>query len=341
MSRFLVITVDTEADWVDRQNRITSIQGLRFLQEICDRYGMIPSYLVTYEMATREEAIRVIKEYLDQGKCEVGHHMHIWSTPPFEDCNAYGVDEKWIEGIQSEIPDHAFSEKMRSLHHAIEKNYGVRPVSHRAGRWGIDKRTLLWLAKSNYLVDSSICPRMLWTEIKGIREDIKTAPYFAPNAPYYPDCEDITREATTKERMINVLEVPVTGINGDFLSKMNLKGRRRLRATLYRFGYAGTENMSFRPSIDLPMNVFQKLTHTVFQSDLPVINLMFHSSELTVGTSPYSRDEDLLKRLKRRIKFVLRTAEEYGIKGITLSEVPKYLADQQKDKYLSPTILSG
>ena len=32
------------------------------------------------------------------------------------------------------------------------------PTSHRAGRWGIDQRTIDWLIERNFLVDTTIVP---------------------------------------------------------------------------------------------------------------------------------------------------------------------------------------
>ncbi len=273
-------------------------------------------------MATRDEATRVIKQYLDHEKCEVGHHLHIWSTPPFKNANSCGVDEKWIGSIQSELADDIFNKKMKSLHDAIEINYGVKPTSHRAGRWGIDKRTLLWLERNNYLVDSSVCPYISWTHLKGRNEYVKIDTYYAPNTPYYRDSENLIRKATKEKNSIKVLEVPVTDFKGDFLSNINHKEVDTLRLILNKLWYNGVGNMSFRPlHRKVPLKVFRRLTRTIFQKDISVLNFMFHSSELTLGTSPPSNNKELLETVRRKIEFVLKTAKEYGIKGITLSEV--------------------
>lgn len=323
--KFLVITVDTESDWFDMaKNKITSVAGLPFLQDLCAQCEMIPTYLVTYEMASREESIRVIKKYLDLGLCEVGHHLHIWSTPPFENCNSYGVDEKWIGGIQSEISDDIFEKKMKSLHNAIEKNFNIKPTSHRAGRWAIDKRTLIWLEKNEYLVDTSICPYQSWIDTKGVNDYIKTDTFCVPNTPYFPDYKDITKKAQKKENTVNIVEVPVTGIKGDIFTKIKLRGINMLRLILNELGYSGIRNMSFRPSYKEPLKVFEKITHEIFQSDIPLINFMFHSSELTLGTSPYSINQNRLDLVKKKIIFALKTAKEYELKGIALSKTAAY-----------------
>ncbi|MGD9140300.1 MAG: hypothetical protein PVJ42_02045 [bacterium] len=320
--RYLAITVDTEADWArPEENRIESVEGIPYLQDVCAEYGMIPTYLVTYEMAVKEEAVSVIKPYSDRGLCEIGHHLHIWTTPPFEDCNSHGVDERWIYGIQSEIPDQVFEQKMGSLHDAIRTNYGIRPRSHRAGRWAIDTRTMVWLERHGYAVDSSVCPYISWSKVKGINQFISTDTFASPNHPYYPDSEDIARATKGGNRAMKILEVPVTGVKGDILSRFSFRGISRLRSVLHRFGYRGTGNMSFRPSSDIPPKVFEDIVHKVFSSDASFINFMFHSPELTVGTSPYSQDKASTAALRQRIEVALRTAAEYGLKGIALSEV--------------------
>ncbi len=254
----------------------------------------------------------------------MGHHLHIWSTPPFENCNIYGVDEKWIYGIQSEIPDDIFHDKMKSLHVAIEKYFSVTPTSHRAGRWAIDKRTLLWLEKNNYLVDTSIRPYISLTGTKGVNSYIKTDTYYAPNTPYFPEVENITRKAEKKGNAINILEVPVTGVRGDIFRNIKLRGINRLRYIFNKLGYRGIKNSSFRPTYSEPFNVFQRMTHNFINSDIPVINLMFHSSELALGMSPYSLTKKSLELVKKKITFVLKTAKENGIKGIPLSQTATY-----------------
>ncbi|MBN1526887.1 MAG: hypothetical protein JW919_04815 [Candidatus Omnitrophica bacterium] len=324
--KFLVISVDTEGDWgAEKKNRITSVDGIKFLGDQCARYGMRPTYLVTYEIVNDEASVRAIREQLDRGMCEVGHHMHIWTTPPFEDPNPYRVDEKWIDGIQSEIPDRPFEQKMRSLHDAVQNNFGVKCVSHRAGRWSVDKRTLSWLEKNGYLVDSSVCPYNSWDATKGVSGRIKTGTYNAPNLPYYPSSGDLAKEAERSDEAFNILEVPVTGIKGDIFSRVKIKGFGRLRSFFNRLGYGGTGDMSFRPSYHLvPLKVFQGLTHDLFGSDTPLVNFMFHSSELSLGSSPFSGTEERLRLVREKIAFVLKTAKEYGVKGITLSESAPY-----------------
>jgi hypothetical protein len=321
--KYLIISVDVEADWFSKElNSLTSMQGLLFLQEAAVKFGMPLTYLVTYECATREEAVRVIKASLDAGFCEIGNHLHVWSTPPFESVNEHGVDIKWIDAVQPELSDDIFAQKMHSVHDAIVKNYGIVPTSHRAGRWAIDRRTISWLEQNHYLVDTSVCPYMTYMR-RGAGEIMVQERFSFRRGPYYPDREEVTRPSQDDHHRFQVLEVPVTGIRGDLLKTLDFPGIDRLRMLFSLFGYNGTRDIAFRPSYDLTLSVFKRITRNIFLNDT-FIHLMLHSSELTLGTSPYSLTDSDLTQIRKKIMYVLKTAKEYGIKGLRLSEVPRY-----------------
>ena len=372
--KLLTITIDAEADNIPdpRVNSISNVKGIDYLQELCDKFDTSPTYLITYEMATQDEAIKVLKNYSDKGKCEIGHHLHIWSTPPFENANRNGVDEKWIGGIQSEIDDESFYAKMQALHNAIQENYQITPRSHRAGRWDIDRRTLIWLAENNYLVDTSICSYVSWKNVAGIRGIIELDTSFIGNKPYYPDLDDISRIARDEDDRIDILEVPVTGIEGDLYCRVKRKIKKIIRNTnndrnqtrtfrklqidgieqkiakptidrhnsknksfsksvnnaLRMIGYNRLTTMSFRPSSGITMKVFEKAVRQIFEKEIPVYNFMFHSTELTIGTSHFTSDKDKLGLVIKKIIFVMKTAKEYGIACVNLSRVPELLNNQ-------------
>lgn len=327
--KYFITTIDTEADWFSfRENRITNIFGIHFLQELCEIYNIKPTYLITYEMATKSESVSVLKKYSDRDLCEIGHHLHVWSTPPFIHPNKYGVEESLLEGIQAELPDELFSEKMFSLHKAIEKNFDITPRSHRAGKWGIDNRTISWLEEHEYFVDSSLAPYNILSKVSGVKKTLVRDESRVPNHPYHPSIKDIT--LSTKEiDMRNLLEVPVTGIKGDLCRF--LKGATLIRSLLYNCGYKGVGTMMFRPSdIRIPLNVFEHVTRKLFESDIQWVNFMFHSNELCLGTSPYSKKEFLNEQVRAKIECTFRLVREYNIKSIFLKESSQFFNEEQK-----------
>ena len=321
--RFFITTVDTESDWFSfKKNSVTNIVGIHYLQEICDKYSVKPTYLITYEMATNNESVSILKKYSDLHLCEIGHHLHVWSTPPFFKANSFGVEEYLIGAIQAELPDEIFNTKMLNLHNAIEKNFGLTPRSHRAGKWGIDLRTMRWLENHNYFIDTSLTPFRSLNIVNGLKSSLSFHNTRIPNHPYFPSSTDITRISGSKEGL-SILEVPVTGIKGDIFHVF--KGASIVRHFAYKFGYKGFGNMMFRPSdVRIPLKVFEHITRKLFESDLKLINFMFHSNELCLGTSPYSKNEFLTEQVHAKIECAFRLAHEYGYKSIFLRDSLTY-----------------
>ena len=77
------------------------------------------------------------------------------------------VDMEWIHAYQFEVPDTLFEEKAGRLKETIKQNYGIEPTSHRAGRFGVDQRTIDWLIKNNFVVDTSVVPSGDYSRYKG------------------------------------------------------------------------------------------------------------------------------------------------------------------------------
>jgi len=204
---YFIVTVDTEADdaWT-RPERIelTNLREIPRFQELCEKYDVIPTYLVTYECATRDEALYILQPFSNSGRCEIGHHLHCWTTPPFQKKGNSGVDVAWLHAYQSELPDSLFREKAEVLSDAIEKGYGNRPTSHRAGRWGIDQRTIDWLIDNGFLVDSSVVP---FTSYSGGAGKTRKVPcsYSSPLGPYFYQGKSIHEDDNS-----SLMEIPVT-----------------------------------------------------------------------------------------------------------------------------------
>jgi hypothetical protein len=98
MTRIL-LGVDTEADdqWTAAgRMRLTvdNVHELKHLQALCDRYGVRPTYLVTYEMAASDRAKKVLRELASTGRAEIATHHHPWSTPPEVEDHLYPLNLK-------------------------------------------------------------------------------------------------------------------------------------------------------------------------------------------------------------------------------------------------------
>jgi hypothetical protein len=315
-----VITIDTESDdaWTKPESiKLDNLKGIPRFQDLCEKHNVVPTYLVTYECAARDEAIKVFKPILDRGKCEIGHHLHTWSTPPFQREDGRGVDLDWIHAYQSELPEELFFAKAETLRAVIEKNYGASPTSHRAGRWGIDTRTLNWLINNNFLVDTSVLPLTDFSKMLG---KFKTGPNF-----FFESFN--TREISNAGRQI--IEIPVTVRSSPaliiemlkFAAKTRIISNRNAYKVIRKFG-GGTK---LTPSMDFKVDQYLNTIHGEFDKGRRVINFSLHSTELSFGHSPITKTMEGYEYFWLVLEKTFELISELNIKSSSLSNATKYL----------------
>lgn len=301
------ITIDTEADnaWNDPQNiKLENIWAVKRFQELCEKYSIKPTYLIAYECATRDEAIKILKPILDKDSCEIGHHLHTWTTPPYTKPNKSGdIDLNYLHTYQSDLSDDIFYRKANNLKNAIIENYGVKPKSHRAGRWGIDRRSLKWLDDNEFLVDSSIVPFKDYTKDGG---------------------PDFRINKKNKEMIGNLKlnEIPVTvstEINKETLKLISNKllSSNQLYSKLYN---RLSKVKMLRPNPIYEMNFFDMCIEKEIKRGNNNITMMLHSSELALGCSPFSMNQNDLDKVWQQLEYTFKIINKFSIK-------PKFLRE--------------
>jgi len=290
----VLMGVDTEADdqWSragrDRQE-VKNAERLPALQALCDEYGVRPTYLVTHEMASRPESAPILQGLARTGRCEIGAHLHPWSSPPFrpEDLAAHTYPHN--------LPKELLERQLRELTDTIEHGLGVRPTTYRAGRNGFDGGTLPILERLGYTVDTSVDP--LFNERR------KGGMVFAgaPVTPYHPSYEDVRRPGTS-----TILEVPITAATDPPLPKALERAYASLPAIPYRGALRrlGIRPVWLRPSYTSRerMIAFASRLHA---GGAPCFNIIFHSSELLPGGSPYTPDAASVERFFADLRALL------------------------------------
>ena len=311
MKPALLIGIDTEADdqWTlegRRRLEVRNAERLPALQAMFDGFGVRPTYLVTHEMATRPESAGVLRGLARQGRCEIGMHLHPWSSPPFrpEDLDGHTYPHN--------LPGDVLERQLTELTQVIESEIGVRPTTYRAGRNGFDGRTLRILEKLGYTVDTSVDP--LFNETR------KGGRVFAgaPVAPYFPDPDDVLRAGPSK-----VLEVPISSATDPALPKGLEAVYTRLPPLPYRgwLKRLGLRAVWLRPSYT-PLEPMKRLAARLVAHRVPCLNVIFHSSELLPGGSPYNRDEAGVTRFVDDLKAFLDFAMgKLGAQGRTFAEL--------------------
>jgi hypothetical protein len=307
----VLVGVDTEADdqWSkggrDRME-VRNAERLPAYQEMCDGLGVRPTYLVTWEMATRPESASVLRALFRSGRCEIGAHLHPWSSPPFrpEDLAAHTYPHN--------LPPELLDRQLAELTAAIESEIGVRPTTYRAGRNGFDGRTLPILERLGYTVDTSVDP--LFNERR------KGGPAFAgaPAVPYHPSYDDVRRPGTS-----TILEVPITSATEPALPKALERAYASLPAIPWRGALkrVGLTPVWLRPSYT-PRERMLAFASRLARAGAPCFNVIFHSSELLPGGSPYTPDAASVDRFNADLKALLEhLTGTLGAAGRTFSEL--------------------
>lgn len=305
----ILVGIDTEADdqWTAEGRRRLSVRNAERLprvQELFDGYGVRPAYLVTWEMATRAESAAVLRALGAAGRCEIGTHLHPWSQPPYRPEDLDG-------SYPSNLPDALLERQLRELTQVVETQLGARPVSYRAGRHGFDGRSLRLLEALGYVADSSVDP--LFNERR------KGGPLFAgaPLLPYHPDFGDVRRPGAAR-----LLEIPVSAATRPWLPKPLERAYAALRPVPWRgrFKRLGLRPQWLRPTYT-PVSEAIAFASRLTARGAPCLNLLFHSSELLPGGSPYTPDEAAVTRFLDDLRRLLdHVVGRLGAVGETYAE---------------------
>jgi hypothetical protein len=328
----VIVTIDTEADnqW-DRSTAGLSTENIEFIprfQELCDRHGLKPTYLCTWEVV-EDPRFDAVLGYQHQGRAEIGAHLHPWTTPPLR--SASGFDREMFGAYPSELDPGLLAEKLGCLTEQIRARAGAAPRSYRAGRWGFDAAHVPILVSLGYAVDCSVTPLVSWEGVDGVAEG---GPDFrrAPAAPYFLDEDDVCRPGRSA-----LLEVPVTILDlgpgfarNERLRDLYIRHRRTLpgRALnkLFRL-----DPQWFRPFGHMSGERLISVYEGALKAGLPAVEMMFHSSELMPGGSPYNPDEAAIEGLYERLEAVFGRLRADGCTGATLTEFAESRPGQSTD----------
>ena len=319
MTARLIVSIDTEEEglWggVYRAtgNTVRNVQGVPRFQQLCDRLRVRPTYLIDAPVVQDTCSVELLREIQDDDRCEIGAHLHPWCNPP--------LDDRRIDGRTSflcNLPESIQRSKLEWLTETIEDRFTRRPTSFRAGRYGLDMTGARILHDLGYTVDSSVIPFTDYSAQGG--------PNFcsAPSAPYFIDGDDLC----VPHQGGLLLEVPVSvGFNRpDFERAHALQQSAsarwaqpfHLEGILDRLGFV--RRIKFSPEQTTASRLKQLVDSYVARS-APAMVLMFHSSSLQPGTSPYVQTEgdlqEFLGRIDETIEYCL---ERHGMSPATLSE---------------------
>lgn len=308
----LLVGIDTESDnqW-DAAARahptFENLYALPSLHALFRRHGVRPTYVITFPVACDARSADLLRALRESGTCEIGAHHHAWETPPLTEADVAG------HSYACALPVDRFEAQLVSLTDAIERAVGERPVSYRSGRYGFAGAHTWGLDRAGYLVDSSI-PPLFYEAHKG-------GPDFAdaPVRPYFLAYDCATTPGTSR-----VLELPISvALSRNWPRALQIAWARAPRPyttkrVLRKLGIV--RPLWLRPSYS-SLDDMKRLALRLVGQGVPLLNLLFHSSEAIVGGSPYNRTAaELDAFLDRLDRFLAFAVGELGATPLTFRE---------------------
>lgn len=305
---FFLITIDTEGDnlWSAPTQITTRNSGfLRPFQDLCEEFSFRPTYLANYEMAMCPTFRAFGRDLLARNAGEIGMHLHAWNAPPIAPLT--DNDHRYCPFL-FEYPDSVMRSKISYQTNLLADVFGGAPVSHRSGRWALDRRYVQLLIEFGYKVDCSVTPGLSWRVPSTAPAGSKGADYRSfPERPYWVDPSDIGRPGSSA-----LLEVPMTvlpGFNWD---------RLRPRSLGARLESLSRQRHILRPTRRNIRYLF-RIVKRVLDEGRTYAEFMLHSSEFMPGGSPIFPTKKHIEKLYSDLRSLFR-AIALNFTGATLTE---------------------
>lgn len=287
-----VIDTEEEFDWrgpFSREARSTRNLGeLWRIQEIFDRHGVVPLYVVDHPVLDDIEAVRWLSSVRDRGGCEIGAHLHPWVTPPYEEeislCNSFSCN----------LPPHLERRKIRALTAAIEMAFGTPPTAFRSGRYGVGPSTFDSLVDCGYRTDLSLAPHSSFKDQGG------PSFYGWNNRPFWTDHTrqllgfPVTTGFSGSLRAIGPHLAPM--LDSPLARRLHLPGMLAWGRFLDRDRLTpeGTE-----------IHAMIRLLDALVRDGERIVTMSLHSSALLPGATAYTRDEGEREAFLMRLDAIL------------------------------------
>lgn len=280
----LIVVIDTEEefDWgkpLCRENTATeSIAAQYRAQEIFARHEVVPTYVVDYPVATSVPAFTALKAFLDEGRCEIGTHLHPWVSPPHRETvtphNSY----------PGNLPLELEKAKLERLTEAITENFGRRPVVYKAGRYGVGPNTARLLQDLGYKVDLSVVARTAFTDDGG--PDFRAFDH----RPYWFGDDHQLLEVPLTAGYVGGLAKFGPAVHPILTSPLGM----RLRAPGIAARLRQIERIRLTPE-GIDHAAHRRLTEALLRRGCRVFYMAYHSPSLQPGLTPYVADDSQLR----------------------------------------------
>lgn len=305
MKKPFFITIDTEGDNGWDRPRVydtRNAQGVERFQKFCEGFGFKPIWLTNYEMSLDSTFVKVVKDALRNGRCEVGAHIHPWNSPP--DFSLTDADYKYLPYL-IEYPYEVMEDKIAFLTKHLENIFEEKMISHRAGRWAINNEYLNCLNDYGYKVDCSVTPLIDWRNSMGLPNGLGGTNYSEFPKTIYKPLQDID----------DFLEIPMSTVSNRIINNVLVNTifnivPKKTRETRVFNALNARKVFMLRPRLGNKRTMLKVIDKLVGDPTIEHLEFMIHSSELYPGTSPKCKNEEELDELYKDMECLFRRIDE-------------------------------
>jgi hypothetical protein len=285
----VVVDAEEEFDWSgpftrDRHS-VRSMAAQGPMHRIFEKYGIRPTYVVDYPVASQRDGLEPLRDLLKDDACLIGTQLHPWVNPPFDE----EISER--NSFPGNLPPDLERAKLAVLTRAIEDGLGLTPRIYKAGRYGLGPKTFRTLTELGYQIDISAVPGA----------DLRTH--------YGPDFRQVAPQPYWIGPAGRLLELPLTrgyvGLLSD--SGPRLEGALespmaqacRLPGVLSRLGLI--DRIILTPE-GVPPAQHMALVRAMIRRGQRIFMLSYHSPSMVPGNTPYVRTQRDLRTFMDRVE---------------------------------------
>ncbi|MSP42364.1 MAG: hypothetical protein EXR08_03225 [Alphaproteobacteria bacterium] len=317
----LLVIVDTEEefDWAAPFDRgSTGVQSIRWqslLRELYRGFGVRPTYVVDYPVASQPAGYEPLRELQQSGECLIGAHLQPWVNIPHEE------ELNEFNSYPGNLPAALERRKLECLTEIITQNFGKAPVVYKAGRYGLGPRTFGTLAELGYKVDLS------------------PVPYYDLRERHGPDFRKIRPCPYWIGKIGDILTIP---LSWDFYGQLAQFGLaldrfldRKVPSTLLMRGLLSRLHLLERSTLTpegVSSDEYIRLVEDMIRCGHPIFSLTYHSPSLEPGHTPYVRTPADLRRFIKGIEKFLnvfmnrfggKPADPLSLRNLLLQRLPR------------------
>jgi hypothetical protein len=271
-------------------------------------FNIVPNYVVDYPIASQPLGYESLRRYQVEGRALIGTHLHPWVSPPLSEpltrANSY----------PGNLPRDLELEKLAILTQTIESNFGRRPLTYLAGRYGNGPNSAAILEQLGYDVDISVTPSIDHSEDGG------------------PDYSGFSSQPFWFGRGRRLLGLPGAGCfagwlkggGAPFYRFITRPGLRWARLPAVTSRLRAFERIRLTPEgYSLPE--LQRMTRSMLKDGERVFVFSFHSPSICPGCTPYVRDEadlrDFLDKARGYFSWFMREINGQSMTPLQVKEL--------------------